>query len=74
MTFLLEAMRDGAHGNASAKRVAIVVGSFALSVSVVLLAVASCFGVATSDALWAVSTSLAALSGASYVGGKVAEK
>ena len=34
MTFLKEAMSDGTHGNASAKRVAIVFGSLSLSFAV----------------------------------------
>ena len=38
MTFLKEAMSDGTHGNASAKRVAIVFGSLSLSFAVVILA------------------------------------
>ena len=74
MNFFREAMSDGTHGNASAKRVAIVFGSLSLSCAVVILAVAACLGREVSNALWATCTCLAALCGASYVGGKAVER
>ena len=74
MNFLREAMSDGTHGNASAKRLAIVFGSISLSFAVVILAGAACLGYDVSNSLWAVSTSLAALGGVAYVGGKAAER
>ena len=74
MNFLREAMSDGTHGNASAKRVAIVFGSLSLSFAVVILAVAACLGRDVANALWATCTCLAALCGASYVGGKAVER
>lgn len=74
MNFLREAMSDGTHGNASAKRVAIVFGSLSLSCAVVILAVAACLGVDVSASLGWVSGSLTALAGASYVGGKAVER
>lgn len=74
MSFLREAMSDGTKGNASAKRVAIVSGSLSLSVAVVILAIAAAIGRDTANALWATCSCLAALSGASYVGGKAVEQ
>ena len=74
MNFFREAMSDGTHGNASAKRVAIVFGSLSLSFAVVILAIAACLGRDVGEALWATCTCLAALCGASYVGGKAVER
>lgn len=72
--WLKEVMSDGALGNASAKRFAVVLGAISLSFAVVILAVAACFGNTVDNALWATSTSLAGLGGVAYVGGKVAER
>jgi hypothetical protein len=74
MNFIREAINDGTRGNASAKRLAIVFGSIALSFAVVILAVAACFGYDVAPALWATSSSLAALGGVAYVGGKAVER
>ena len=74
MNIFREAMSDGTRGNASAKRLAVVFGSLSLSFAVVILAGAACLGYDVSNSLWATSTSLAALGGVAYVGGKAAER
>ena len=74
MTFLMEAMRDGTRGNASAKRFALVIGAISLAVSVVILAVAACLGADVTGPFTAACASITTLSGVAYVGGKAVEK
>lgn len=74
MTFLMEAMRDGTHGNASAKRFALVLGAISLSIAVVVLAGAACLGCDVTGPFAAACASITTLSGVAYVGGKAVEK
>ena len=74
MNFLMEAMRDGTHGNASAKRFALVIGAISLAVSVVILAVAACFGCDVTGPFTAACAAITTLASVSYVGGKAVEK
>ena len=73
MNWLRESISDGKTGPASSKRVAVLCGAASMSSAVVVLSVAACLGHSVGDELWAVSLSLSALGGASYVGGKAAE-
>lgn len=73
MTFLMEAMRDGTHGNASAKRFALVLGAISLSIAVVASLVRPALDAMSPDP----SQRLALhhnLVGVAYVGGKAVEK
>ena len=74
MNFLREAMSDGTHGNASAKRFALVIGAISLAVSVVILAVAACLGCDVTGPFTAACASITTLSGFSYVVGKAVER
>lgn len=73
MNWLREAINDSATGKASSKRIAMLAGAVSMSLAVVVLSVAACLGHSVGDELLAVSLSLSALGGASYVGGKAAE-
>lgn len=72
--FLSNALRDGKTGNASTKRIVLLMAAVALSLATVILAIAACRGGDVSAALWAVTTPLATIATGSYVGGKIAEK
>lgn len=71
--WLREAIGDGVSGRASAKRVAMLSAVCALSIAVVVLAVAAYGGRDVALALGTVTVPLAGLGGYSYVGGKLAE-
>jgi len=71
--WIREAISDGQSGRVSSKRVAMLMASFALSVSVISLSVAALMGYSVALELGAVSVPLAGLGGYSYVGGKSAE-
>jgi hypothetical protein len=73
MNWLREAIEDSSTGLASSKRVGLLLATFALSLSVVILAVAALFKVDTAAALAAVAIPLAGLNGYSYVGALNAE-
>ena len=73
MDWLREAINDSATNKASSKRIAMLSGAASMSIAVVVLSAAACLGHSVGDELWAVSLSLSALGGASYVGGKAAE-
>lgn len=74
MNWLREAISDGKSGTASAKRLAMLVATFALAIAVVVLAAAAYLGHDVALALGAVTVPLAGLGGYSYVGGKYAER
>lgn len=67
-------MIAGPNGRASSKRFVLVLGGVCLSLSAVILSVATVWGATNGEGLWAVCTTLAALAGAGYVGGKAAER
>ncbi len=73
MSWLREAVTDRYHNCVSSKRVTLLLATFALALSVVLLSVAACLGRDVGVALGAVAVPLAGLGGWSYVGGKGAE-
>lgn len=74
MNWLREAINDSKTGTASSKRIAMLSGAISMSIAVIVLSVAAWFGYDVADALWAVTVPLAGLGGASYVGGKIAER
>lgn len=74
MNWLREAISDSKSGVASAKRLSMLLATFALAVSTVVLAAASLLGHDVAPALAAVTVPLAGLGGYSYVGGKYAER
>lgn len=57
-------------GSPSSKRFVLVIAGVALSISVIILSVAAAYGVPVAGELWAVTSTLAALAGVSYVGKK----
>ena len=71
---LTQAMQDNASQRGSSKRIGLLLATTAMSVSLVILAVASLSGHEVSMAMGAVAVPLAGLNGYSYVGGKQAEK
>lgn len=74
MNWLREAINDSKTGLASSKRLGLLIATIAMSVSVLILAVAALFGQDTSVALGAVCVPLAGLNGYSYVNAKVMEQ
>ena len=60
-------------GDASAKRFVLIAGGLSLSLSSIILALAAVYGKDVSNALNAVTWPLAAMAGASYIGGKAVE-
>ena len=74
MNWLRETISDNMTGMASSKRVVMIMAGASMSASVVILAVAACFGQEVVGAIGAVCVPLAGMSGYSYVQGKVAEK
>ena len=73
MTWLREAISDGKTRQASSKRVVMLLAGVAMSIAVIVLAVAAVFGHPVAGELGAVSVPLAGMAGYSYVGGKQAE-
>lgn len=71
---LSEYLQDGRTGKASSKRLCMLLACFSLSISAVVLSVATLYGHDTAGALAAVCVPLAALGGAGYVGGKHVER
>lgn len=55
---------------ASSKRFVLVVAGISLSLAVLILSGAALYGIDVASELWAVTTTLAALAGVSYVGKK----
>lgn len=64
---------DGASGNASSKRVVLLVAGVSLSVSALVLSFSVWNGADAEGELFAVCAALAGLAGVSYVGGKKVE-
>ncbi len=71
---LREMLTDGRSKRGSSKRGALLLATIALSVALILLAVAAYVGRAVDVAIGSVAAALAALAGGSYVGGKTAER
>jgi hypothetical protein len=69
VTWLLEAIKDSKTGAVSSRRLGMLIATIAMSVSVLILAIATLYGHDTSVALAAVSAPLAGLNGYSYVNG-----
>jgi hypothetical protein len=67
--WLLESIKDSKTGAVSSRRLGMLIATIAMSVSVLILAIATLYGTDTSVALGAVSVPLAGLNGYSYVNG-----
>jgi len=67
-------MQDNKRGRGSSKRVGLLIATCAMSLSLILLAIAALYGHEVSMALGSVAVPLAGLNGYSYVGGKQAER
>lgn len=74
MNWLRESISDGRSGRASSKRIAMLIATLALAAAVLILAAAGFIGRDVAMALGSVAAPLAVLGGASYVGGKYAER
>ena len=74
MTWLREVLSDPKYHQLSSKRLAMLIATFALALSVVILSVAALFGYEVALALGAVSVPLAGLGGYSYVEGSKIHK
>lgn len=74
MSWLREAISDSTTRLASSKRLAMLIATTALAISVVGLTVAAILGHPVATELVAVSVPLAGLGGYSYVNGKQAER
>lgn len=74
MNWLRQAINDPNSGAASSKRVGLLLATFALSLAVVILAVAALLRIDVAAALTAVAIPLAGLNGYSYVQGIAQEK
>lgn len=73
MTWLREAVSDGRSGRVSTKRVVMLAAGLSMSISTLALVVAVFIGWDVSGPLVAFGTSLSAMAGAGYVGGKAFE-
>jgi hypothetical protein len=73
MNFLREAINDPS-GRSSSKRLGLLLATFALSLSIVMLSIAQILGYDAALALGAVAVPLAGLNGYSYVRGIHADK
>lgn len=68
MGFLKDIISAKSETNASSKRLVLVMAGFSLSLSVIILTIAAAFfGVNVEMLMWAVTTPLSGLAGASYV-------
>ena len=74
MTWLREVLSDPKYHQLSSKRLAMLIATFALALSVVILSVAALFGYEVALALGAVSVPLDGLGGYSYVEGSKIHK
>jgi hypothetical protein len=72
-SWLRQAVADGQSNKVSTKRIIMLVAGISMSVSTLGLVVAVFFGWDVSGPLVAFGTSLSALAGAGYVGGKAME-
>lgn len=73
MMWLSEAIRDNRTGLVSSKRVAMLMGTTSMSISVIVLSCAALLGHQVGVEMAAVCAPLAGLCGYSYVNGKVNE-
>ncbi len=73
MAWLREAVSDGRSGRVSTKRVVMLAAGLSMSISTLALVVAVFVGWDVSGPLVAFGTSLSAMAGAGYVGGKAFE-
>lgn len=73
MNWLREAVSDGRSGRVSTKRIVMLSAGVSMSISTLALVVAVFYGWDVSGPLVAFGTSLSALAGAGYVGGKAME-
>lgn len=73
MTWLREAVSDGRSGRVSTKRIVMLVAGLSMSIGTLALVTAVFAGHDVSGPLVAFGTSLSALAGAGYVGGKAFE-
>ena len=73
MRWIRETINDSRTGKASSKRVVMLMAGVAMSVAVVLLAVAAMYGREVAAALGAVCVPLAGMAGYNYVQGKNVE-
>jgi hypothetical protein len=64
----LLSFNPGVVGSLSSKRFVLVIAGVSLSISVLILSVAAVYGISVAAELWAVTSTLAALAGVSYVG------
>lgn len=74
MTWLRETLSDPKYHQLSSKRLAMLIATIGLAISVVILSVAALFGYEVALALGAVSVPLAGLGGYSYVEGSKVNK
>ena len=74
MSWIREAINEVRTGQASSKRVVVLMAGAAMSIAVIILAVAALLGHPTALELGAVCVPLAGMSGYNYVRGKIAEK
>lgn len=74
MNWLREVLSDPKYHQLSSKRLAMLIATFSLALSVVILSVAALFGYEVALALGAVSVPLAGLGGYSYVEGSKVHK
>ena len=73
LRLVTQALEDGRTGRGSSKRLVSLIATVAMSLAVVILAVAACYGNDVSVAITGVSAALSGLAGYSYVNGKAAE-
>lgn len=74
MTWLREVLSDPKYHQLSSNRLAMLIATFALALSVVILSIAALFGYEVALALGAMSVPLAGLGGYSYVEGSRVHK
>lgn len=68
MGFLRDVVSAKSESHSSSKRLVLVMAGFSLSVSVIILTIAAAFfGVDVEMVMWAVTTPLSGMAGASYV-------
>lgn len=71
--WLREAISDSRTGKATTKRIVMLIAAVAMSISIIILAVAALYDNEVGLALASVATPLAGMAGYGYVRGKVAE-
>lgn len=74
MSNYFKAITSDSNGNPSSKRFILVIAGCCMSLATLVLAGAAVVGVDVEGALWAITGPLSGMAGASYVGGKMAER